>query len=251
MPTRVAPTVDFDRFRIPETATVLSLEEIVADERIRMLLCLREGRTLALSSIDGFSGSGKSTLTRAIKGLEHEPGAEMSVVEAQADWFVTTNRDSPQRIRMTQNEEAYWETVYDAGRFAELVQRVVTMGTQGGRIDYGKTYRHRTGRIEDGGHLAVPAGPKLVLADGIGVTHVLKQMGDCPKDQTHYFVYADPGASLTAAMNRSTAKGLSPDEVERRYRGEYACAMRRMMAALMTPGVIVLDNTKALAAMAA
>lgn len=170
-----------------------------------------------LVSIDGLSGSGKSTLARHIQTVAEEI-AHAQLYELPIDFFITTARNDPLRVRMTESAELFWHCVYSRESMKKVLSRVAQNPHAHLVVPVDALYDRPSGTIHPG-TLDVPPGRKVVLVDGIDSTRILKELSDtlrCP--QLKIFYYVPPAVALRRDVERDTRQGRRTLEENRAFR---------------------------------
>lgn len=172
-------------------------------------------------SIDGLSGSGKSTLAGHVRTVAEEI-AHAQLYELPIDLFITTARDDPLRVCMTESAELFWRYVYSRESMKKVLSRIAQSPQAHLVVSVDALYDRPSGTIHPG-TLDVPPGRKVVLVDGIDSTRILQELSaalQCP--QLKIFYYVPPNVALRRAVERDTRQGRRTRMESRAFReGEY------------------------------
>jgi len=154
--------------------------------------------------LDGLPGAGKSTLVNVFHDLAAKIGVTLYLIPV--DNFIQTDRDSPQRREMTKdkNPEIFWRLYYSQSAINAVLNNINLHNGSPFELNLPKMYSRKTGKTGPG-QVAVPAGRKIILLEGVNSTsfiHDLKQGNDI--HSLKVLIYSMPKAALERAVKRDT-----------------------------------------------
>lgn len=171
----------------------------------RITSWIEEGKgDMLFIGIDGAAGSGKSTLAAQIKGLLQDLYKEVPLVEFPLDKFLGTERNSPLRAIKNSQPELFWSLFSVRDAIEKGLIGLQVLGSRPGQLSFERSYDRPSGKMKPTS-LAVPAGRKIVLVEGVDATRFLNGLEN--GDTLKILLSVDPAKSIQQAVQRDIRTG--------------------------------------------